>query len=267
MTGTALPASSDDGRAAPGVHAGSDAVIAAGASAAAAASAATVPRALRVAVVDEETPITQLLSLALGMEGWDVRVFATGRAAVAAAVEDAPDAMLLDMMLPDVSGVEVAAELRRAGVATPVVFLTGRDSLEDRLAAFGAGADDYVTKPFGLEEVVGTVRDLFRRRGLAPALVTAGDLVLDPVTGEAWLAGVPLELDPTELVVVQALAEEPTHRLSRRELVHRLTDAGWDLVAPRALLDLPSVTGRRAGRDQVALLAVAGDDLVLAPAA
>ena len=243
MTGTMSPAARDDEQALP-----------------------DAPRALRVFVVDEEAPITQLLSLALRMEGWDVRVFATGRAAIAAAVDAAPDAILLDMTLPDVSGVEVVGELRRAGVATPVLFLTGRDSLEDRLAAFGAGADDYVTKPFGLEEVVETLRVLFRRRGLAPAMITAGDLVLDPATGEAWLAGVPLELDPMDLVVVQALAEEPTRRLSRRELVHRLTDAGWDLVAPRALLDLPAVTGRRTGRDQVVLLAAAGDDLVLAPA-
>jgi two-component system OmpR family response regulator len=245
MTSTVSPAARDDEQAAPG---GS-------------------PVVLRVFVVDEEAPITQLLSLALRMEGWDVRVFATGRAAIDAAVDDAPDAILLDMMLPDVSGVEVVAELRRAGVASPVLFLTGRDSLEDRMAAFGAGADDYVTKPFGLEEVVATLRALFRRRGLAPAMVSAGDLVLDPVSGEAWLAGVPVDLDPMDLAVVQALAEEPTRRLSRRELVHRLADAGWDPVAPRALLDLPSLTGRRAGRDQVVLLAASGDDLVLAPAA
>ncbi|WP_317231198.1 response regulator transcription factor [Clavibacter sp. MX14-G9D] len=243
MDSTLSPAARDDEEALPG----------------------TAPRALRVFVVDEEAPITQLLSLALRMEGWDVRVFATGRGAIAAAVDDAPDAILLDMTLPDVSGVEVVGELRRAGIATPVLFLTGRDSLEDRLAAFRAGADDYVTKPFGLEEVVETLRVLFRRRGLAAAVVTAGDLVLDPASGEAWLAGVALELDPMDLVVVRALAEEPSRRLSRRELVHRLTDAGFDLVAPRALLDLPSVTGRRAGRDQAVLVAVAGDELVLAP--
>jgi two-component system OmpR family response regulator len=243
MTGTVSPAARDDEQALPG----------------------PAPRALRVFVVDEEAPITQLLSLALRMEGWEVRAFATGRAAIEAAVEAAPDAILLDMMLPDVSGVEVVAELRRAGVASPVLFLTGRDSLEDRLAAFGAGADDYVTKPFGLEEVVDTLRQLFRRRGLAPALVTAGDLVLDPVSGEAWLAGVPLDLDPMDLVVVRALAEEPTRRLPRRELAHRLTDAGHGLVAPRALLDLPSVTGRAVGRERAVLVAVAGDDLVLAP--
>ncbi|MDQ0744623.1 two-component system OmpR family response regulator [Clavibacter sp. B3I6] len=243
MTGTVSPAARDDEQALPGPG----------------------PRALRVFVVDEEAPITQLLSLALRMEGWEVRAFATGRAAIDAAVEAAPDAILLDMMLPDVSGVEVVAELRRAGVASPVLFLTGRDSLEDRLAAFGAGADDYVTKPFGLEEVVDTLRELFRRRGLAPALVTAGDLVLDPVSGEAWLAGVPLDLDPMDLVVVRALAEEPTRRLPRRELAHRLADAGHGVVAPRALLDLPSVTGRAVGRDQAVLVAVAGDDLVLAP--
>jgi two-component system OmpR family response regulator len=251
MTGTASPAARDDEAALPGTGPGT--------------GTGPAPRALRVLVVDEEAPITQLLSVALRMEGWDVRVVDTGRAAIESAVGDAPDAILLDMMLPDVSGVEVVAELRRAGVATPVLFLTGRDSLEDRLAAFGAGADDYVTKPFGLEEVVATLRELFRRRGLAPAMVTAGDLVLDPASGEAWLAGVPLELDPMDLVVVQALAEEPTHRLSRRELAHLLTDAGGDLVAPRALLDLPSVTGRRAGREQVVLVGVAGDDLVLAP--
>ncbi|MBM7026577.1 response regulator transcription factor [Clavibacter zhangzhiyongii] len=245
MTGTVSPAARDDEQSAPGVPG--------------------VPRVIRVFVVDEEAPITQLLSLALRMEGWDVRVFATGRAAIDAAVEAAPDAILLDMTLPDVSGVEVVAELRRAGVASPVLFLTGRDSLEDRLAAFGAGADDYVTKPFGLEEVVDTLRVLFRRRGLAPALVTAGDLVLDPASGEAWLAGVPLTLDPMDLAVVAALAEEPTRRLSRRELTHRLADGGWGVVAPRALLDLPSVTGRVAGRDQVVLVRVAGDDLVLAP--
>ncbi|QIS40802.1 response regulator transcription factor [Clavibacter capsici] len=245
MTGTVSPAARDDEQAVPGA----------------------APRALRVLVVDEEAPITQLLSLALRMEGWDVRVVDTGRAAIEAAIGDAPDAILLDMMLPDISGVEVVAELRRAGVATPVLFLTGRDSLEDRLAAFGAGADDYVTKPFGLEEVVQTLRELFRRRGLAPAMVTAGDLVLDPVTGEAWLAGVPLELDPTELAVVRALAEEPTRRLSRRELAHRLAEAGAGVVAPRALLDLPVVTGRRIGGEQVILVGVAGDDLVLAPLA
>jgi len=265
MTVPALPAP-DDRRPAPGPRAGADGVGSPAPTASAASAAATAPRALQVAVVDEEAPITQLLSLALRMEGWDVRVFATGGAAIAAAVEDAPDAMLLDMMLPDVSGVEVVAELRRAGVATPVVFLTGRDSLEDRLAAFGAGADDYVTKPFGLEEVVGTVRDLFRRRGLAPALVTAGDLVLDPATGEAWLAGVPLELDPVELVVVQALAEEPARRLPMRELAHRVAGAGGAAVDPRALLDLPVVTGRRAGHDRMVLLVASGDDLVLAPA-
>ncbi|MFT2690367.1 response regulator [Clavibacter zhangzhiyongii] len=163
MTGTVSPAARDDEQTAPGVPG--------------------APRVIRVFVVDEEAPITQLLSLALRMEGWDVRVFATGRAAIDAAVEAAPDAILLDMTLPDVSGVEVVAELRRAGVASPVLFLTGRDSLEDRLAAFGAGADDYVTKPFGLEEVVETLRVLFRRRGLAPALITAGDLVLDPASG------------------------------------------------------------------------------------
>ncbi|WP_414171633.1 response regulator [Clavibacter tessellarius] len=252
MTGIASPAAPDDERAVPSP---------------ADPAASGPPRALRVAVVDEEAPITQLLSLALRMEGWDVRVFATGRAAIAAAVEDAPDAMLLDMMLPDVSGVEVVAELRRAGVATPVLFLTGRDSLEDRLAAFGAGADDYVTKPFGLEEVVGTVRDLFRRRGLVPALVTAGEPRARPGHGRGVARGRAAGAG-SDRGSSSCRRSPRSRRTGSRcaRLAHRLLDAGGEPVAPHALLDLPVVTGRRAGQDRIVLLAVSGDDLVLAPA-
>lgn len=124
---------------------------------------------LTVFVVDEEEPITRLLSIALGLEGWSVRRFAAGTDAVTAAIADPPDAILLDMMLPDISGVDVVTEIRAAGIETPILLLTGRSALEDRMAAFGAGADDYITKPFALEDVVTTVRAMFRRQGKGPA--------------------------------------------------------------------------------------------------
>lgn len=124
--------------------------------------------ALTVFVVDEEEPITRLLSIALGLEGWSVERFATGTDAVTATIADPPDAILLDMMLPDISGVEVVTEIRAAGVETPILLLTGRSSLDDRMAAFGAGADDYITKPFALDDVVKTVRATFRRVGKGP---------------------------------------------------------------------------------------------------
>lgn len=127
--------------------------------------ASHVGAALTVFVVDEEEPITRLLSIALGLEGWSVLRFATGTDAVTAAIADPPDAILLDMMLPDISGVEVVTKIRAAGVETPILLLTGRSSLDDRMAAFGAGADDYITKPFALDEVVKTVRATFRRQG------------------------------------------------------------------------------------------------------
>jgi DNA-binding response OmpR family regulator len=121
--------------------------------------------ALTVFVVDEEEPITRLLSIALGLEGWSVERFATGTDAVSATIADPPDAILLDMMLPDISGVDVVTKVRAAGVETPILLLTGRSSLDDRMAAFGAGADDYITKPFALEDVVRTVRATFRKQG------------------------------------------------------------------------------------------------------
>lgn len=144
---------------------------------------------LRVLVVDEEEPMTKVVGLALGFEGWEVRSVARGAEALAEAQRFDPHAILLDIMLPDVSGVEVARSLRDNGVTAPILFLTGRDSLDDRLAAYGAGGDDYVTKPFGLEELAARLRGVFRRTGVLESSVVMGDLVLDLETREAWRDG------------------------------------------------------------------------------
>jgi DNA-binding response OmpR family regulator len=124
---------------------------------------------------------------------------------VEVAARFAPDAILLDMMLPDVGGVEVVTALRSAGVTVPVIFLTGRSSLEDRIAAFTAGGDDYMTKPFGLEEVTGRLRAVFRRSGLAPTSRVFGDIVLDTHSAQVWRAGEPVLLTALEVRMLEVL--------------------------------------------------------------
>ena len=117
---------------------------------------------VRVLVVDDEVNIAELIGMALRYEGWEVRLAHTGTRAVAAAKEFRPDAVVLDMMLPDFDGMEVLRRMRSAQSGVPVLFLTARDSVEDRVAGLTAGGDDYVTKPFSLEEVVARLRALMR---------------------------------------------------------------------------------------------------------
>src|SRR6187551_2864139 len=138
---------------------------------------------LRVLVVDDEPNIAELLRMALRYEGWDVEVALTGSKAVSTAKATKPDAVVLDMMLPDFDGMEVLSRLRAQRSDVPVLFLTARDSVEDRVAGLTAGGDDYVTKPFSLEEVVARLRGLMRRAGTATAaeaepILRVGDLSL-----------------------------------------------------------------------------------------
>ena len=118
---------------------------------------------VRVLVVDDEQNLTELLSMALRYEGWQVRSAGTGADAVRAAREFQPDAVVLDMMLPDFDGMEVLRRMRADDGNVPVLFLTARDAVEDRVAGLTAGGDDYVTKPFSLEEGVARLRALMRR--------------------------------------------------------------------------------------------------------
>src|SRR6478735_4535661 len=139
--------------------------------------------ALRVLVVDDEQMLTDLLSMALRMEGWDVRTAGSGFQALQAAREFAPDAMVLDIMMPDLDGMAVLQRLRQSGDDVPVLFLTAKDAVSDRVAGLTAGGDDYVTKPFSLEEVVARLRGLMRRAGTAleppGSRLAVGDLVMD----------------------------------------------------------------------------------------
>ena len=181
---------------------------------------------VRVLVVDDESNLTELLSMALRYEGWDIKTAATGNSAVKTAKEFKPDAVVLDMMLPDFDGLEVLRRLRDEDPALPVLFLTARDAVEDRVAGLTAGGDDYVTKPFSLEEVVARVRALLRRSvQLAEeetSLLTVGDLTLDEDSHEVMRAGTEINLTATEFELLRFLMRNPKRVLSKAQILDRV---------------------------------------------
>jgi len=180
----------------------------------------------RVLVVDDEHNLTELLSMALRYEGWEVRSAGSGMAAVRAAREFEPDAVALDMMLPDMDGLEVLRRMREHDQRIPVLFLTARDAVEDRIAGLTAGGDDYVTKPFSLEEVVARLRALMRRTAVITAdddsLITVGDLTLDEDSHEVTRAGAQIQLTATEFELLRYLMRNPKRVLSKAQILDRV---------------------------------------------
>ncbi|MCD6640758.1 MAG: response regulator transcription factor [Nocardioides sp.] len=182
---------------------------------------------VRILVVDDEVNIAELLSMALRYEGWDVQVAHTGTGAVEGVRAFRPDAVVLDIMLPDLDGLEVLRRVRADGNDVPVLFLTARDAVEDRVAGLTAGGDDYVTKPFSLEEVVARLRALLRRAGTAAAtedrhVLTVGDLVLDEDSHEVRRAGDEIALTATEFELLRYLMRNPRRVLSKAQILDRV---------------------------------------------
>ena len=182
--------------------------------------------ALRVLVVDEEVNIAELISHAVRFEGWVPTVVHTGSKAVSAAKQQRPDAVVLDVMLPDFDGMEVLRRLRQAHPDVPVLFLTARDSVEDRVSGLTAGGDDYVTKPFSLEEVIARLRALLRRSGAGAArndsLLVVGDLTLDEDSHEVARSGEEINLTATEFELLRYLMRNPRRVLSKAQLLDRV---------------------------------------------
>ncbi|WP_296605711.1 response regulator transcription factor, partial [Nocardioides sp.] len=181
---------------------------------------------LRVLVVDDEVNIAELIAMALRYEGWEVRAAHTGSQAVATAKELRPDAVVLDMMLPDFDGLEVLRRMRATDPGVPVVFLTARDAVEDRVAGLTAGGDDYVTKPFSLEELVARLRALMRRSGAhqvaSASLLVVGDLTLDEDSREVFRAGREVSLTATEFELLRFLMRNPRRVLSKAQILDRV---------------------------------------------
>ncbi len=182
--------------------------------------------AIRVLTVDDETSLTELLSMALRYEGWEVSTAASGLAAVKTAREVRPDAIVLDMMLPDFDGLEVMRRIRTEQPDVPVIFLTARDALDDRIGGLTAGGDDYVTKPFSLEELVARLRALLRRSGATTlrneSQLVVGDLTLDEDSHEVARGGEIIGLTATEFELLRYLMRNPRRVLSKAQILDRV---------------------------------------------
>ena len=176
----------------------------------------------KVLVVDDEAYIADLLSTGLSFVGFDVRTAGGGQEALSLVRDWRPDLLVLDVMMPGVDGFEVTRRLRAEGRSVPVLFLTARDALEDKVTGLTIGGDDYVTKPFSLEEVVARVRALLRRSSATEpqgARLTYADLVMDEDAHEVWRSGEPVELTPTEFSLLRYLMLNPGRVMSKAQIL------------------------------------------------
>jgi len=178
-----------------------------------------------VLVVEDEPKMASLLRRGLGERGDVVEVVHSGADAMALAGLSEFDAILLDVMLPDLDGFEVCRRLRRAAVWTPVLMLTARNEVRDRIEGLDAGADDYLPKPFAFEELLARLRALARRGPHErPAVLTVGDLTLDPATRSVTRSGTPVELSGKEFTLLETFMRRPGQVLSRSQIL----DLAWD---------------------------------------
>jgi two-component system, OmpR family, response regulator len=175
----------------------------------------------RVLVVDDEESITDLVATALRYEGLQVEVARSGRDALTAATSFRPHLIVLDVMLPDLDGFEVQRRLSADRLRVPILFLTARDRTEAKVHGLTMGADDYVTKPFSLEELVARVHAVLRRSGRAeqPGRLEFADLEMDEDTREVWRGGEPIELSPTEFNLLRYLLLNARRVVSKTEII------------------------------------------------
>jgi two-component system response regulator MprA len=195
---------------------------------------------VKILVVDDERAVRESLRRALELEGYEIELAADGQEALQLLETNGdaqPDAVILDVLMPGVDGLEVCRRLRRSGNRVPVLMLTARDEIENRVAGLDAGADDYVTKPFALEELVARVRALLRR--VSPGddeLLRFGDLELDPGTREVRRGGDPIELTRTEFALLELFMTNPRQVLTRSIIFERVW--GYDFGFASNSLDV-----------------------------
>jgi two-component system OmpR family response regulator len=181
---------------------------------------------ITVLVVDDEAVLAEMVSMALRYEGWEVSTAADGMSAITTARTARPDAVVLDLMLPDIDGLDVLRRLREQDPMLPVLLLTAKDAVEDRIAGLSAGGDDYVTKPFSIEELVLRLRALLRRTGVTTedngAQIVVGDLVLDEDSHEVTRAGEPITLTSTEFDLLRFMMHNSKRVLSKAQILDRV---------------------------------------------
>jgi two-component system OmpR family response regulator len=184
---------------------------------------------MRVLIVEDEEKLAGLIARALREEGHVPDVAATGEDAVWMARARIYDVIVLDVMLPGLDGFGVCRALRAGGVWTPIVMLTARDGVGDRVTGLDAGADDYLTKPFSLDELLARLRALARRAPAErPVVLEAGDLRLDPASRRVWRGDVEIELSPRLFALLEAFMRRPGRVLDRYELLERAWDTAYE---------------------------------------
>jgi two-component system, OmpR family, response regulator len=184
---------------------------------------------MRVLVVEDEPRMAALVERALREEGATVDVTAGGADAVWMAASTPYEVVVLDLMLPDLDGFAVCRRLREQEIWTPILMLTARDAVADRVAGLDVGADDYLLKPFAVDELLARLRALVRRGAQArPAVLEAGDLRLDPASGRAWCRGDELALAPKEFAMLEAFMRRPGELLTRDALLGLVWDHAYE---------------------------------------
>jgi two-component system OmpR family response regulator len=180
----------------------------------------------KLLVVDDEPSLQDIVATSMRFLGYDVTVASTGRDAVRAATEQRPDLIILDIMLPDFDGLEVLRRIRQESPHVCVLFLTAKDAVDDRVAGITAGGDDYVTKPFSLEEVLARLRGLLRRAGLARSRgevqLVVGDLTMDEDAREVRRGDEVIDLTATEFELLRFLMRNPRRVLSKAQILDRV---------------------------------------------
>jgi two-component system response regulator MprA len=177
---------------------------------------------VRILVVDDERAVREAIQRALRLEGYDVEMATDGQEALFALARRGVDAIVLDVLMPVMDGLETARKLRRQGNSTPILMLTARHEVSDRVAGLDAGADDYLVKPFALEELLARLRALLRRSAGGDEMLSFGDLTLDPGTREVRRGDRPIELTRTEFLLLELFLRNPRQVLTRDVIFDRV---------------------------------------------
>jgi two-component system OmpR family response regulator len=184
---------------------------------------------MRALVVEDELKMAVILRRGLAEEGYAADIARTGEEALDMARAAPYDAIVLDVMLPELGGLEVCRELRASGVWTPILMLTARDGVEDRVAGLDAGADDYLVKPFSFAELLARLRALARRgQAERPAVLEVGSLRLDPATRQVWRGEVGIELSAKEFALLETFLRRPGEALTRLDLLEHAWDYAYE---------------------------------------
>jgi DNA-binding response OmpR family regulator len=192
---------------------------------------------MRLLLIEDDSKAARVLAKGLREEGWVVDIAATGEAGEDLAGVNTYDAIILDWLLPDTDGLRVCRDLRAQGVATPVVMLTARDAVDDRVTGLNSGADDYLTKPFAFAELLARIHAVLRRSALTrPVVLHAADLALDPATHQVTRGGAPINLTPKEYAILEVLLRRAGEVVSRGQLAERV----WE-IEPDEITNLVDV--------------------------